>query len=176
MSLGLLAANFNQMVNRLRQLIDAKVRNERELTLAQEKLSYHHEIHHMNQRLEDQLKEIENLNVSLEERIEEIEEANYKIADLAGELEDKNVTLEKTVNRLSTLYRIGMAINSTVDTDHLFRLIVRNAMDATSAQIGHLILGDQQRTNPTGHHPARPCNNSPMMKNCQCVNEASPAG
>ncbi|HEU0265471.1 MAG TPA: HD domain-containing phosphohydrolase [Geobacterales bacterium] len=143
--LGLLAANFNQMVYRLRQLIDAKVRNERELTLAQEKLSHHHQTHLMNQRLEDQLKEIENLNFSLEERIEEIEEANYKIADLAGELEDKNVALEKTVTRLSTLYRIGMAINSTVDTDNLFRLIVRNAMEATSAQIGHLILGDRDR-------------------------------
>ena len=73
--MALLSSRFNRMVERLQELIQAKLRNERELVINQEKLAHHEEITNMNLTLEERLKEIEFLNISLEERIEEIEEA-----------------------------------------------------------------------------------------------------
>jgi putative nucleotidyltransferase with HDIG domain len=136
----LLSTNHNRMVERLRAQMETAISHERELARAQEKLAHHREIHLMNEKLEEQIKEIENLNVSLEERIEEIEEANYKISDLAGELEDKNTNLEKAVAKLSTLYKVGLAINSTMEMSTLFNLIVKTTMDTLQAEIGYIIL------------------------------------
>ncbi len=142
----LLFENHNRMVERLEEQINTAVNHERALARTQEKLAHHHEIHRMNKKLEEQLREIENLNITLEEHIEEIEEANYKIADLAGSLEDKNANLEKAVTRLSTLNKVGLAINSTMDMDKLFNLIVRTTMDTLRAQIGYIILTDEENT------------------------------
>lgn len=136
----LLSTNHNRMVERLKTQIATTITHERDLARAQEKLTHHHEAHLMNEKLEEQIKEIENLNISLEERIEEIEEANYKISDLAGELEDKNTNLEKAVAKLSTLYKVGLLINSTMEKDDLFNLIVKTTMDTLHAEIGYIIL------------------------------------
>jgi putative nucleotidyltransferase with HDIG domain len=141
--MNLLSENHNRMVERLKYQMEAAITHERELARAQEKLAHHRESHLLNQRLEEQLREIENLNISLEERIEEIEEANYKIADLAGELEDKNTNLEKAVAKLSTLYKVGLAINSTMELEKLFKLIVKTTMDTLHAQIGYIILTNE---------------------------------
>jgi putative nucleotidyltransferase with HDIG domain len=81
--MNILSRQFNRMVKRLQILMETAVKNEGELVRAQEKLVHHHEIHLMNDQLEEQLREIESLNISLEERIEEIEEANHKIAAFA---------------------------------------------------------------------------------------------
>lgn len=135
-----LSDNFNLMVKKLRYYMDTTIGHERELARAQSKLAHHHEMHTMNQKLEEQLREIENLNVGMEERIEEIEEANYKIADLASELENKNANLERVVARLSTLYKVGLAVNSTMELDRLFSLIVRTSVSTLQAQIGYVIL------------------------------------
>jgi len=159
-----LGESFNRMVQRLKALLESTVSHERELARAQEKLSFHRETHQMNGRLEEQIREIENLNVTLEERIEEIEEANYKIADLAGELEDKNTHLEKAVAKLSTLYKLGLAINSTIEVESLYQLVVKTTMDTLQAQIGYIILydsasGDLKVTNLVGHreNQQEPC-------------------
>ena len=153
-----LGESFNRMVLRLKAMLESTVSHERELARAQEKLSHHRETHQMNGRLEEQIREIENLNVTLEERIEEIEEANYKIADLAGELEDKNTHLEKAVSKLSTLYKLGLAINSTIEVESLYQLVVKTTMDTLQAQIGYIILydadsGELKITNLLGHRP-----------------------
>jgi len=136
----LLSTNHNRMVERLKTQMEMTISHERELARAQEKLAHHHEIFAMNEKLEYQIKEIENLNITLEERIEEIEEANYKISDLAGELEDKNTNLQQAVSRLSTLYTVGLAINSTMELDPLFSLIVETTMNTLHAEIGYIIL------------------------------------
>jgi putative nucleotidyltransferase with HDIG domain len=138
----LLSTHHNRMVEKLKRQMDTTIRHERELARAQEKLANHREIQIMNEKLEEQIKEIENLNINLEERIEEIEEANYKITDLAGELEDKNTTLEQTVAKLSTLYKVGLAINSTMELETLFTLIVKTTMETLQAEIGYIILHD----------------------------------
>lgn len=140
----LLSAHYNHMVERLKTQMETAINHERELARAQEKLEHHREIHLMNEKLEEQIREIENLNISLEERIEEIEEANYKISDLAGELEDKNTHLEKAVSKLSTLYKVGLAINSTMEMDNLFNLIVKTTMDTLHAEIGYIILHEPE--------------------------------
>jgi putative nucleotidyltransferase with HDIG domain len=137
-----LGESFNKMVLKLKAMMEATISHERELARAQEKLSHHQETEQMNGRLEEQIREIENLNVNLEERVEEIEEANYKIADLAGELEDKNTNLEKAVAKLSTLYRLGLAINSTIEVESLYQLVVKTTMDTLQAQIGYITLHD----------------------------------
>ena len=142
--MSLLSKHFNMMTGRLKDLMSTTIMHERELARAQEKLAYHHETYLMNQRLEEQLKEIENLNVSLEERIEEVEQASYTIADLASELEQKNTNLEHAVSRLSTIYKVGLAINSTMNIDRLFNLIVRTTSTTLKAQIGYIILYDVQ--------------------------------
>lgn len=141
----LLSTNFNLMVNKLNELMSTTVMHERELARAQEKLIHHHDTQLMNQKLEEQLKEIENLNVSLEERVDEIEQANYTVADLASELEQKNTNLVHAVERLSTIYKIGLAINSTIDIDRLFNLIVRTTASTLKAHIGYIILYDAER-------------------------------
>ena len=141
----LLSTNFNLMVNKLNELMSTKVMHERELARAQEKLIHHHDTQLMNQKLEEQLKEIENLNISLEERVDEIEQANYTVADLASELEQKNTNLVHAVDRLSTIYKIGLAINSTIDIDRLFNLIVRTTASTLQAHIGYIILYDAER-------------------------------
>ncbi|HIJ80922.1 MAG TPA: GAF domain-containing protein [Desulfuromonadales bacterium] len=143
--MSLLSHNFNMMVSKLKELMESTVISERELARAEEKLAHHHETHLMNLKLEEQLKEIENLNVSLEERIEEVEQASYTIADLAAELEQKNANLEHAIERLSTIYKIGLAINSTIDIDRLFNLIVRSTTSTLHAHIGYIILYDKEQ-------------------------------
>jgi len=143
--MALLSSRFNRMVERLQELIQTKLRNERELVINQEKLAHHEEIANMNITLEERLKEIEFLNISLEERIEEIEEANFKIADLASELEDKNTTLEKAVERLSALHKVGLATNSIMDLDRLFDLLIRKTMESLDAVYGYILLLDREK-------------------------------
>jgi len=160
--MALLSEQFNQATDKLHESITTSIAQERQLAKAQEKLSHHHEIQQMNVRLAEQLHEIENLNVSLEERIEEIEEANYKIADLAGELEDKNTTLESTVAKLSTLYKVGLGINATMEPDQLYDLIVKSTTESLNAQIGYLALYNAADSslsikNLRGHSIAQPC-------------------
>ncbi|MDA8429346.1 MAG: GAF domain-containing protein [Geobacteraceae bacterium] len=140
--LTLLSKHFNLMTGKLKDLMLTTITHERELARAEEKLVHHHETSLINLKLEEQLKEIENLNVSLEERIEEIEQANYTITDLASELEQKNLNLGQAVERLSTIYKIGLAINSTMDIDRLFNLIVRTTTTTLRASIGYIILYD----------------------------------
>ncbi len=142
--MNLLSNHFNHMVTQLNSVMDTAINHERELAVAQGKLSHHREVHSLNQKLESQISEIETLNISLEERIEEIEEANYKIADLAGELEDKNSNLEKVVARLSTLYKVGLAINSNMDNENIFRLIVDTTIETLHANIGYIIIHDKE--------------------------------
>ena len=143
--MNLLSNHFNHMVKQLNAVMDTAITHERDLAIAQGKLSHHREVHQLNQKLEAQINEIESLNITLEERIEEIEEANYKIADLAGELEDKNYNLEKVVARLSTLYKVGLAINSNMENENIFRLIVDNTIETLHADIGYIIIHDKQR-------------------------------
>jgi len=143
--MALLSSRFNRMVERLQELIQTKLRNERELVINQEKLAHHEEITNMNLTLEERLKEIEFLNISLEERIEEIEEANFKIADLASELEGKNTTLEKAVERLSALHKVGLATNSIMDLDRLFDLLIRKTMESLDAVYGYILLLDREQ-------------------------------
>jgi len=163
-----LGESFNRMVLRLKAMLESTISHERELARTQEKLSHHQETERMNVTLEEQIREIENLNITLEERIEEIEEANYKIADLAGELEDKNTHLEKAVAKLSTLYKLGLAINSTIEVESLYQLVVKTTMDTLQAQIGYIILhdadsGELKVTNLVGHgEPFLPETRIPM--------------
>lgn len=143
--MNLLSNHFNHMVNQLNSVMETAISHERDLAVAQGKLNHHREVHSLNQKLEAQINEIEALNVTLEERIEEIEEANYKIADLAGELEDKNTNLEKVVARLSTLYKVGLAINSNMESENIFRLIVDTTIETLHADIGYIIIHDKQK-------------------------------
>jgi HD-GYP domain-containing protein (c-di-GMP phosphodiesterase class II) len=143
--MDVLSLHFNSMTTKLNDLRHTTVINERELARAEEKLAHHHDTQLMNQKLEEQLREIENLNISLEERIEEVELASFTIADLAAELEQKNSNLEHAISRLSTIYNIGLAINSTMDIDRLFNLIVRSTTTTLDAQIGFIILYDKEQ-------------------------------
>ncbi len=137
-----MAVKFNAMAKRLHDLISTKVRQEKELVLQQEQLAHQQELQAMNLTLEDRLKEIEHLNITLEERIEEIEEANFKIADLAGELESKNTSLVQTVERLSTLYKMGLALNATMDIGRLFELLLQKSLECLKARVGYILLLD----------------------------------
>jgi putative nucleotidyltransferase with HDIG domain len=141
----LLFESHNRMVGRLKEHMDASINHERALARAQEKLAHHREIYLMNEKLEEQLREIENLNINLEERIEEIEGANHKITGLAADLEEKNSNLEKAVAKLSTLHKVGLAINSTMEMNRLFDLIVKITTETLHAQIGYIILTDREK-------------------------------
>lgn len=143
----LLSARFNSMVQRLRELVENTVKNERELAINQEKLTHSEELHVMNMTLEDRLKDIEYLNINLEERIEEIEEANYKIADLASELEEKNIGLSQAVDRLQALYKMGLAINATMDIDKLLNLLSLKSMETLKAQAGYILMLNENTDN-----------------------------
>ncbi|MDT8443737.1 MAG: HD domain-containing phosphohydrolase [Desulfuromonadales bacterium] len=143
----LLSSKFNYMVQRLRELVESTVKNERELAISQEKLAHSEEIHAMNMTLEDRLKEIEYLNINLEERIEEIEEANYKIADLASELEEKNIGLTQAVDRLQALYKMGLAVNATMDLDRLLDLLSQKSMATMKAQVGYILMLNEKTGN-----------------------------
>jgi len=142
----LLFESHNRMVERLKEQMDASINHERALARAQEKLAHHREIYIMNEKLEEQLREIENLNINMEERIEEIEEANHKNTRLAADLEVKNSNLEKAVSNLSTLHKVGLAINSTMEMNRLFDLIVKITTETLHAQIGYIILTDKEQT------------------------------
>jgi putative nucleotidyltransferase with HDIG domain len=142
--MSLLSSKFNFMVERLREMMESTIKNERLLAINQEKLAHSAELHAMNLTLEDRLKEIEYLNVNLEERIEEIEEANYKIADLASDLEEKNVDLTQAVDRLQALHKLGLAVNSTMDLEKLLNLLSRKSVEALQAQVGYILMKDEQ--------------------------------
>lgn len=140
----LLSTKFNSMVQRLRELVESTVKNERELAINQGKLAHSEEIQAMNMTLEDRLKEIEYLNINLEERIEEIEEANYKIADLASELEEKNIGLSQAVDRLQALYKMGLAVNATMDLGKLLNLLSQKSMETLKAQVGYILMFNEK--------------------------------
>jgi len=142
--MALLSERFNTMVLQLRDSLETRIEHERELAKNEEKLAHHEEIQHMNITLEERLKEIEYLNISLEERIEEIEEANFKIADLASELEDRNTTLERAVERLSALYKMGLATNSIMDMERLLDLLIRKTMDTVGAHYGYILMFNKE--------------------------------
>ena len=135
------------MVQRLRELVENTVKNERELAISQEKLAHSEELHAMNMTLEDRLKEIEYLNINLEERIEEIEEANYKIADLASELEEKNIGLSQAVDRLQALYKMGLAVNATMELDKLLNVLSQKSMETMKAQVGYILMLNEKTGN-----------------------------
>lgn len=139
-----LSLHFNLMTTKLQELMQSTVVKERELARAEEKLSHHNDTELMNRRLEDHLREIENLNISLEERVEEAEAASFTIANLATELEQKNSNLEHAIDRLSTIYKIGLALNSTMDIDRLLNRIVRSTTSTLNAQIGYIVLYDKE--------------------------------
>lgn len=141
--MSLLSGKFNMMVDRVKVLLEQSVVQEREMAIAEEKLTHHDEIRNMNMTLEERLKEIEYLNITLEERIEEIEEANYKIADLAGELEDRNTNLEDAVSRLQALNKMGMDIGATMDIERLFTLLTHRTLETLQARIGYILLLDR---------------------------------
>src|SRR5210317_1184549 len=145
--MAVLSTKFNLMVKRLREMMESTVRNERLLAINQEKMSHSEELQAMNQTLEDRLKEIEYLNINLEERIEEIEEANYKIADLASELEEKNIGLTQAVDRLQALYKMGLAVNATMDLDKLLNLLSQKSMETMKAQIGYILMLNEKSGN-----------------------------
>ncbi|NOY13495.1 MAG: GAF domain-containing protein [Deltaproteobacteria bacterium] len=138
--MSLLSDKFNSMVERLKHLLDSTVHFERELATNREKMRYKNTIDSMNMTLEDRLKEIEQLNITLETRVNEVEDANFQISDLAADLEDRNTTLAKAVNRLSTLYEMGLAINSTMELKNLFNLLLRKALESLNADIGYILL------------------------------------
>ncbi len=140
-----LSDKFNSMVNRLQSLIDSTVSYELETAVHREKLSHQSKIEDMNVTLEDRLREIEYLNITLEERIEEVEEANFKIADLASDLEDRNTNLANAVHRLSSLYKMGLAVNSTMDLHQLFNLLLHKAISSLNGSIGYILLLDKNR-------------------------------
>ncbi len=142
-----LSNKFNGMVHRLQSLIDSTITYERETAVTREKLSHQSEIENMNMTLEDRLREIEYLNITLEERIEEVEEANFKIADLASDLEDRNTNLASAVHRLSSLYKMGLAVNSTMDLHQLFNLLLHKAINSLNGSIGYILLLDKNRNN-----------------------------
>jgi putative nucleotidyltransferase with HDIG domain len=141
--MSLLANKFNRMVERLQHLLDSTVRLERERAADQEKLRHKDTIDSMNMTLEDRLGEIEQLNYSLEGRVNEVEEANFRISDLAADLEDRNTTLAKAVNRLSTLYEMGLVINSTMELKNLFNLLLHKAQESLHADVGYILLYDK---------------------------------
>jgi putative nucleotidyltransferase with HDIG domain len=133
------------MVDRLKEQMESAINHERVLARAQEKLSHHREICQMNEKLEEQLREIENLNINLEEHIEELEGANRKISTLASDLETKNINLEKAVAKLSTLHKVGLAINSTMELERLFNLLVKITTETLHAQIGYIVISDREK-------------------------------
>lgn len=143
----LLSAKFNFMVQRLRELMDTTVRHERELAVTQEKLAHTEEVQSLNATLEERLKEIEYLNINLEERIEEIEEANFKIADLASDLEGKNLRLAMSVERLQSLYQVGLAINSTINTTELLETLCQKATETLKGQVGYILMHNEESGN-----------------------------
>jgi putative nucleotidyltransferase with HDIG domain len=143
----LLSSKFNSMVQRVRELVENTVKNERELTINQEKLAHSEELRTMNMVLEERLKEIEYLNINLEERIEEIEEANYKIADLASELEEKNIGLSEAVERLQALYKMGLAVNATMELDKLLNVLSQKSMETMKAQVGYIMMLNEKSGN-----------------------------
>lgn len=137
-----LSNKFNGMVQQLQTLIDSTISRERETAISRTKMAHQWQIEDMNMTLEERLREIEYLNITLEERIEEVEEANFKIADLAGDLEDRNTNLANAVHRLSALYKMGLAVNSTMDLGQLFQLLLHKATSTFNASIGYILLLD----------------------------------
>ena len=137
-----LSSKFNSMVFRLQSLMNSTIFQERESAVHREKIAHQSQIETMSMTLEDRLREIEYLNISLEERIEEVEEANFRIADLASDLEDRNTNLASAVQRLSALYKMGLAVNSTMDLNQLFNLLLHKATRTLNAGIGYLLLLD----------------------------------
>jgi putative nucleotidyltransferase with HDIG domain len=128
--MALLSTKFNSMVHRLRELVDNTIKNEREFAINQEKLAHSEELYSMNMTLEDRLKEIE--------------EANYKIADLASELEEKNIGLTQAVDRLQALYKMGLAVNATMELDKLLNLLSKKSMETMKAQIGYILMTNEK--------------------------------
>jgi len=85
-------------------------------------------------------KELEAMNVQLVKRVKEVEDANNQIAMLIRDLAQKNTTLEKVVERLTTVNQIGNILNSILDKDNILEVIVTTLAKTMNAKISSLML------------------------------------
>ncbi len=141
----LMAAKFNQMVDRLRDLVNSKLRYERELAVRRKQLEHQEEMRRANEALEARLAEIRALNEALEERVREVELAKWRVARMAEDLENQNTELEEAVGRLSALHSVGLLITSTMESERLFDLLLHQARDSLGARVAYILLLDRER-------------------------------
>ena len=85
-------------------------------------------------------KELETVNLQLVRRVKEVEEANNQIAMLIRDLAQKNTSLEKVVERLTTVNQIGNILNSILAKDNIIEVIVATLSRTMNAEICSLML------------------------------------
>jgi putative nucleotidyltransferase with HDIG domain len=91
------------------------------------------------------LLEKENLARQLENQLKETQLANETISILNRDLEEINVSLNEAINRLSALNQISKVMGMEHDKRQIYRMAVSLPAELLQAQIGHLLLLDEER-------------------------------
>lgn len=91
------------------------------------------------------LLEKEDLARQLEVQLEETRRANLRISDLNRDLEYKNLSLNEAINRLSSLNQISRMLGTEHDRKRIYRMVVSLPMELIQAEIGHLLLLDEEK-------------------------------
>jgi putative methionine-R-sulfoxide reductase with GAF domain len=88
--------------------------------------------------------EKENLARQMKKQLLEIQDAVSTISGLNLDLEVKNRSLNDAINRLSALNQISRMLGSTHDHRQVHQMVVSLPMALLGAEVGHLLLLDQQ--------------------------------
>ena len=91
------------------------------------------------------LLEKEVLSRELKKQLEETNRASQTAAQLNIELEDRNRSLNEAINRLSALNQVSRMLGMEHDRNQIYEMIVSLPMELLGAQIGHLMLYDDEK-------------------------------
>ncbi len=129
--LASLSENFRKLTRTLEELKRAEI--------------YHHKITTMEKMEITHLLEKETLSRQLERQLDETRKANRKVSSLNRDLEGINSSLNEAINRLSALNQISRMLGLQQDRKQIYRMAVSLPMELLKAEIGHLLLLEEER-------------------------------
>lgn len=133
--LGTIGRSFNKMIGEIRKLYDKNIKKEREISRARIEL--------------DHKRKVEELNSQLQFKIKEVETANKAVLSLSKEVKSKNIELEKIVDRLKKINKIGRFLSSIIETEELIKLIIKTTSQLLTAKKGSIHLRKDDATKLT---------------------------
>ncbi len=124
--MGALADSFNRVVERMKELHEKNLGNEKKIDKALSEL--------------EGKRALEELNSRLEFKVKEVEAANHAILSLSRDIKARNLEFEKMVERLKKISDLGRALAHAVEAQEILKFMIRTASGLLKAENGYICL------------------------------------